>query len=94
MQNSPFASEIRLVLLFFGMDRNFPNTITEPLAMTTSDHVPCVISIQTAIPKSNVFRFENKWLNMEGFLLLVERSWTQSIHYADAAKRIIAQFKL
>jgi hypothetical protein len=30
---------------------------------------------------------------MEGFLPLVERAWTQSIHYADAAKRITAKFR-
>jgi hypothetical protein len=65
-----------------------------PLAMTTSDHVPCVISIQTSIPKSTVFRFENSWLDMPDFLATVESSWTKSIHYADAAKRITAKFKV
>ncbi|KAM0874852.1 hypothetical protein ACQ4PT_037185 [Festuca glaucescens] len=65
-----------------------------PLAMTTSDHVPCVISIQTSIPKSSVFRFENRWLDMPEFLSTVEKVWTQSIHYADAAKRITAKFKI
>jgi hypothetical protein len=73
---------------------NFPNTIALPLAMTTYDHVPCVISIETAIPKSTVSRFENAWLDMDGFLPLVELSWTHSIHYADAAKRITAKFKI
>jgi hypothetical protein len=30
----------------------------------------------------------------EGFLPLVQGAWTQSIHYADAAKRIAAKFKI
>jgi hypothetical protein len=68
--------------------------MAHPLAMTTSDHVLCVISIETTMPKSNIFRFENNWLEMEGFLPLVELTWTHSIHYADVVKRIIAKFKL
>jgi hypothetical protein len=31
---------------------------------------------------------------MDGFLPLVELSWTHSIHYADAAKRITTKFKI
>jgi hypothetical protein len=65
-----------------------------PLAMTTSDHIPCVISIETSIPKSEIFRMENSWMDMEGFLPLVELNWTHSIHYSDAAKRISAKFKI
>jgi hypothetical protein len=62
--------------------------------MKTSDHVPCIISFQTSIPKSQIFRFENRWLQLEGFLPLVEKAWTHSVHYADAAKRITAKFKV
>ena len=65
-----------------------------PLAMTTSDHVPCVISIQTAIPKSNVFRFENRWLEMPSFMPLIQKTWVESVYYGDAAKRISAKFKI
>jgi hypothetical protein len=31
---------------------------------------------------------------MDGFLPLVEKTWTHSVHYADAAKRITAKFKI
>jgi endonuclease/exonuclease/phosphatase family metal-dependent hydrolase len=85
MQNTPMLHRLDWFFSSLAWTDNFPNTMDEPLAMTTSDHVPCVISIETAIPKSNVFRFENKWLNMEGFLPSVESDWTQSIHFAVAA---------
>jgi hypothetical protein len=62
--------------------------------MTTSDHIPYVIFFQTSVPKPKVFRFENRLLHMQGFLPLVEQVWTQSIHFADAAKRISAKFKI
>jgi hypothetical protein len=93
MQHTPLLQRLDWFFSSLAWTQAFPNTIAEPLAMTASDHIPCVLSIQTSIPKSSIFRFENKWLNMEGFLPLVERAWTQSIHYADAAKRITAKFR-
>lgn len=38
---------------------SYPNTIASPLVHETSDHVPCVISISTKIPRKPIFRFEN-----------------------------------
>lgn len=38
---------------------NFPNTIVKTLVMETSDHWPCVIEINTSIPQTSIFRFEN-----------------------------------
>ena len=46
-----------------------------PLAKMASDHVPCVVSIGTSIPKSSIFRFENFWVEQEGFFKCVKDSW-------------------
>jgi hypothetical protein len=94
MQNSPLLQRLHWFFSYVAWTASFPNTMATPLAMITSYHVPCVISIQTSIPKSTVFRFENRWLDMPDFLATVERSWTQFIHYADAAKRITSKFKI
>lgn len=40
----------------------YPSTFVYPLIMETLDHVPCVVSISTAIPKSKIFRFEIFWM--------------------------------
>lgn len=64
------------------------------LAMTTSDHVPHIIHIQNSMPKSKIFRFKNWWMDHDSFLPLVESVWKQSIHYADATKRINAKMKI
>jgi hypothetical protein len=45
-----------------------PNTMVLPLAKTGSDHVPCVVSIDTNIPKAKLFRFENYWVQLPGFI--------------------------
>jgi hypothetical protein len=42
--------------------------LVHPLAKTTSDHVPCNVTIQTSIPKVSLFRFENFWPEQPGFL--------------------------
>jgi hypothetical protein len=56
--------------------------------------MPYVESFQPTIPKAHIFIFENRWLDMDGFFPLVEKSWSHSIHYADAAKRITSNLKI
>jgi hypothetical protein len=68
-------------------------TISTPLAMTTSDHVPSVVAFQSSIPKAHIFRLENRWLHMDGLIPLVEHSCSHSIQHV-AAKRISAKFKI
>jgi len=53
----------------------YPFTTTKALIMETLDHWPCVIAIKTNIPKSKIFRFENYWMEHDGFLPLVEAYW-------------------
>ena len=63
------------------------------LARPTSDHVPYVVSVGTSIPKAEIFRFENHWITLPGFLETVESIW--SIHCpGDSAKRLSSKFKL
>lgn len=56
---------------------DFPNTMVTPLARPTSYHVPCRISIETKIPRSKIFRFENYWASHSAFLSTVQHSWNQ-----------------
>jgi hypothetical protein len=46
-----------------------------PLAKIGSDHVPCVLNVDTNIPKTTLFRFDNYWVNMPGFLECGKSSW-------------------
>jgi hypothetical protein len=71
----------------------YPNTSVSTLIMETSDHVPCLVSISTVIPKSNIFRFENFWLQHDDFLNQVHLGWYTLIDHLDAAKKITAKFK-
>lgn len=60
---------------------NYPNCCVTTLSMETSDHVPCLISINTSIPKGHLFRFENYWLTHEDFMAQVQGAWLSgSLH--------------
>jgi hypothetical protein len=56
--------------------------------------VPCKISVVTRIPKANVFRFENYWVERNDFLQVVQQSWMSTTPKLDAAKNITHKFKI
>jgi hypothetical protein len=49
--------------------------MVHPFAKNTSDHVPCVISIASTIPKAQIFRVEYHWIQQPGFFELVDSVW-------------------
>ena len=73
MQNDPLLEQLDWFFTSFNWTLSFPNSLVLPMAKITSDHIPCKISIGTAIPKANIFRFENFWVDHPGFLEAVAR---------------------
>jgi len=61
--------------------------------METSDHVPCLISINTPIPKGRIFEFENYLMEHEQFVNIVHHGWSLPTFQTNAAKIITAKFK-
>ena len=68
-------------------------TQVAPLARTTSDHVPCVISISTTIPKAHIFRFENYWVHQPGFMDYVREVWNKFSHKHHISAVIMDKLK-
>jgi hypothetical protein len=64
------------------------------MARPTSNHIPCKIQIGTSIPKAQVFRFENFWVDHPGFFDLVNFVWNTNVIASNSASRITAKFKL
>ena len=93
MQAEPLLVQLDWFFTSAAWTIKFPNTLVNPLARPTSDHVPCVVSIGTSIPKAQVFRFENHWIKMPGFLEVVQRIWSIQCP-GDSAKCISSKFKL
>jgi hypothetical protein len=67
----------RLDRAFFNADFDAvaPNTTLISLPHATSDHTPLLITIDTSIPKTNNFRFENAWLHDPSFLPMLQPVW-------------------
>ena len=74
MQDNPLLEQLDWFITFANWISVYPMSQVLPLARTASDHVPCVVDINTSIPRSNIFRFENYWVEMEGFLDCVANS--------------------
>lgn len=49
--------------------------------------------IDTYIPKANVFRFENYWVQMPGFFDTVKLHWVNNPFHMNMAKNIAGNFK-
>jgi hypothetical protein len=58
-QSSPLLEHLDWFFTFANWTLTYPTTFVYPLVMERSDHVPCVVSISTSIPKCSRFHFEN-----------------------------------
>lgn len=71
----------------------YPETIATTLSRDTSNHVPCLISIKTQVPKAKVLRFENFWMQHNQFEQVLQHAWSVPVTQYDAAKSIVAKLK-
>jgi hypothetical protein len=72
---------------------DYPLTKVFPMARITSDHVPCGVSVSTRIPRSNIFRFENFWLEHDGFFDTVQSSWLEPISSLNSTRVVSSKLK-
>jgi hypothetical protein len=71
----------------------FPKTFSSGLSRDTSDHIPCLITASTNVPRPQTFRFENYWLEHENFIPVLQHAWQLQTMTDDSAKKISAKFK-
>jgi hypothetical protein len=93
MQTNPLLEQIDWFFTSVNWTSEYPNTVVKPLARTASDHVPCVVTIATSIPKARVFRFENYWVDLLGFVECVSEVWNKPTRRTSIARCISTKFK-
>ena len=93
MQSNPSLEQIDWFFTIVSWTSDHPNTMVLPLAHTTSDHVPCLVSIATSIPKAKNFHFENYWVHLLGFSECVADVWNLPVRKTSPAGIISAKFK-
>jgi hypothetical protein len=94
MQRDPLLEQLDWCFTSLNWISDYPNTLMLPLARTTSDHIPCVVQISTDIPKGNLFRFENFWVEQQGFYDLVKLAWESYVRATSSASTIVTKFKV
>jgi hypothetical protein len=93
MQEDPLLEQLDWFFTFVHWTTSYPATIVTPQRKPTSDHTPCLVSIQTDIPGSRIFRFESFWAAHPGFKQIVTQSWSKPTHKLNSAANINAKFK-
>jgi hypothetical protein len=76
MQKQPLLEQLDWFFTSANWISVYPNSVVLPLAHTKSDYIPCVVNIDTTIPKARIFRFENFWVDQPGFIDCVKKSWS------------------
>jgi endonuclease/exonuclease/phosphatase family metal-dependent hydrolase len=93
MRNDPLLEQLDWFFTSVNWTLEYPNSKVLPMAKITSDHIPCKVSIGTNIPRSNLFRFENFWVEHSGFVDTVISQWNQLVHTTSMARSISVKFK-
>ena len=93
MQQCPLLEKLDWFFTSESWTISYPATMATALSKPISDHVPCVIDIDTKLPTSNVFRFENYWLQFESFKQIVQNAWNIPVGHMDKAKLVNAKLK-
>lgn len=94
MQDSPLLEQVDWFFTSVAWTNQYPFTVVLPLAIITSDHLPCKIQIGTSIPKTNTFRFENYWFSQPGCLEQISNAWNAPTRNSNSAQVISSKFKL
>jgi hypothetical protein len=93
MQREPLLEQLDWFFTSQNWISVYPNTMVLPLAKKGSDHVPCVVHIDTNIPKAKIFRFENYWVDLPGFKECVTQSWERGSTKAYSSAVIADKLK-
>jgi hypothetical protein len=94
MQEDPLLEQIDRCFTSINWISNYPNTLWLPLSKPTSDHIPCMVQIDTDIPKANVFRFQNFWVDQPDFFEIVQNTWNSKVRATNSVTKVTAKFKL
>lgn len=85
-QGSPLLERLDWFFTSTSWIISYPGSEVWTLSRDASDHVPCLVQIKTNIPKAQIFRFENYWMEHRDFLQILQHGWSVPSHQTDKAK--------
>lgn len=93
MKQDPLLEQLDWFFTSLHWTNIYPKTMVKPLGKPVSDHIPCVVNIETTIPRCKLFRFEPYWLLHSGFMELVQNVWSRPVQASNAATVLCRKFK-
>jgi exonuclease III len=93
MKHNPLLKKLDWVFVSQSWSLQFPGTEIRTLSWDISDHVPYCIIIKTDVPKAQVFRFKNFWLQHNNFQAVFKEAWEAPVHKSDPALILTAKLK-
>lgn len=93
MHTPPLMEKLDWIFISNSWEISYPTMSVCALDRISLDHCPCVVTISTAIPKSIVFRFENYWLQLQGYQQTLNENWNSIPVVSDRAKSVTAKLK-
>jgi hypothetical protein len=92
-QSSPLLERLDWFFGSVAWMTKYPGSHASTLSRDCSDHSPCLITMNTDIPKVQIFRLENYWLLHEEFMQIMEDGWNLPNNHSDKARRMVAKLK-
>ena len=75
--------------MYPGMGISLPNIcFLHSLPSLMSDHTPLLLQGDIEHYQNSTFRFENFWVNMDGFKEMVQQVWSKPVHSTLPLKRL------
>lgn len=92
-QHPPLLERLDWFFTSVSWTLTYPNTTASTLVSEVSDDTPCLLQVETEIPRGNIFRFENYWMEHDQFMQVVNHGWSLPTFQTDSAKNLMAKFK-
>ena len=92
-RNAPTLARLDRVLENAFWNLGFLQTTAAVVPATTSDHTPVLVQFDTNAMRSNFFRMENHWLEMEETRSIIIDSWTRG-HRTLQSSASVFSFKM
>lgn len=91
MQSQPLLQQLDWFFTSPSWTVLYPNTMVTALSKCISDHTP--YPSETTVPKTDIFRFENFWVELPGFIEVVKLFWDIPVRADSQGKIINGKFK-
>jgi predicted amino acid racemase len=93
MQHNSLLEKLDWVFTSSSWTASFRNTMAYHLPHVVSDHILYVIQMESMVPRSNIFHFENYWVSFPDFMPTVQYYWNLPSQRSSQALIYLASLK-